>query len=84
MQNLPQPFSFFYEVIVHWKKRNYNDRYNDDKAHCTEKANFKTPKMQTTPLGLGSIRWMGPVISSFVSENMKNVKSLERFKKEIK
>ena len=44
---------------------------------------IKTPKTKTTQFGLESIRWMGPVIWIFVQENMKNIKSLKKSKKEI-
>ena len=36
------------------------------------------------PVNDQSIIWMSPVISSFVLERMKNVKSLDIFKQEIK
>ena len=49
-----------------------------------KKANLKTPKTKTTHYGLESIRWMGLVIWNSVSESMKNLKSLERFKKKLK
>ena len=54
------------------------------KAHCTKIANFKTFKMKTTHFGLESLRWMDRFIWSFVPKNMKNVKFLDIFKKEIR
>ena len=49
-----------------------------------KKSELQDSKTKTTHFDLEIIRWMGPVIWSFVQENMKNIKSLDIFKQEIK
>ena len=46
--------------------------------------NFKIPKANTTHFGLETIRRMGPIIWSFVPEDVKNAESLDIFKTQVK
>ena len=59
-------------------------RDNGSKIHCTKKRSLKIPKESTTHCGIETIRRMGPIISNFVPEEMKNVTSLDAFKKQAK
>ena len=70
---------------------NYNTRSNfvvdidkSNEIHCTKKLNFKTPKARTTQFGLESVRRFGPIIWGLVPEDMKNAKSIEIFKEQVK
>ena len=49
-----------------------------------EKNEFQNPKANTTLFGQETIRRMGPIIWSFVLEDMKNAKSLDLFKTQVK
>ena len=50
----------------------YNTRSNihidtkDDKIHCTNESNFRTPKPRTAHYGLETIGWMGPSIQNLL------------------
>ena len=57
---------------------------NDENIHCNKKASFVTPKVKTTRFGIEKIRWMGPIIWNFITEEMKNVQSLDMFKNQVK
>ena len=87
-KNLSPPF--IRELFTE-KEVTYNTRSNvsidvddNNKTHCTKKMNFKIPKANTTHFGLETIRRMGPIIWSFVPEDMKDAKSLDIFKTHIK
>ena len=81
---------FMRELFIE-KTGNYNTRSTyvvdidkSNEIHCTKKLNFGIPKAKTTHFGLESIRRMGPIIWGLVSEDMKNAKSIEIFKEEVK
>ena len=58
---------------------------DNDKTHCTKKKmNFKFPKAITTHFGIETVSRMGPIIWNFVPEDMKNAKSLDIFKTQVK
>ena len=80
-------FQVFITYILSLKenKIRHNRRGKDsDKVHCVKNLNFYIPMANTTHFGLKAIRGMGPIIWSFVPEDMKNAKSLDVFKTQVK
>ena len=49
-----------------------------------KKTNFKFPKANTTHFGLETVSRMGPIIWNYVPDDMKNAKSLDIFKTQVK
>ena len=72
------------EVIYNTRSNVSIDVDDNNKTRCTKKMNFKIPKANTTHFGLETISRMGPIIWSFVPEDMKNAKSLDIFKTQVK
>ena len=50
----------------------------------SETSQFRRENIKTTHYGIQSVKFLGPKIWAMVPQNIKNCKSLQEFKKQIK
>ena len=74
------------EICIPYNTRSATKVEKDDKGSysCFKKSNYKLPAVKTVSYGLESIRYLGPKIWKLVPDELKELTSIELFKKKVK
>ena len=74
------------EICVPYNTRSTTKVENDGSGsfRCTKKSNYEIPGTKTTSYGLESIRYLGLKIWKLITDELKELKSLELFKLKVK
>ena len=84
MRNIQAIAIELYKVVHNLSPKMMNQIFVIKESRYPSKSIFQTNNIRTTKYGLESLKYLGPKILELIPEEIKNISSLELFKRKIK
>ena len=85
-QNIQSLIIEMYKVVNHFSTKTFTDLFTkkEPSSQLRSKSDFTIPRIRTELYGKNTVRYLGPVLWNKVPSDMKQINSLNSFKKSIR